>query len=335
MCSWTQRSDDEFDWLQHSGSTSDSTSGPDRDHTTGKGKYLLISGKSHRLGWTADLSSPYLFVTRENNMTFWYYMNGAGIGNLSVIVTDRYGGKTNIWHKHGRQSADWQRATVSLGILTSFITFEGSIKLHYGADIALDDITISKEPIVYTTSVPPSTIATTTESSIPNGIDLSCNFEHGFCHWRQDNITDDFDWQITHLRSPDPTSGPEGDHTNGNGNYLLLDGHKVHNYNWSATFSSPQVNIQQYTNMSFWYHMNGVGIGHLAVYAEYSNGHRDTLVFMSGRQSPEWQHVTVELPPGIYKLIFEGSARYHYGSNMALDDITVQRIVFTIGNIFG
>ena len=27
------------------------------------------------------------------------------------------------------------------------ITFEGSIKLHYGADIALDDITISKEPI--------------------------------------------------------------------------------------------------------------------------------------------------------------------------------------------
>lgn len=48
--------------------------------------------------------------------------------------------------------------------------------------------------------------------------------------------------------------------------------------------------------------MNGVGIGHLAVYAEYSNGHRDTLVFMSGRQSPEWQHVTVELPPGIYKV---------------------------------
>ena len=86
------------------------------------------------------------------------------------------------------------------------------------------------------------------------------------------------------------------------GNYLLLDGHKVHNYNWSATFSSPRVNIQQYTNMSFWYHMNGVGIGHLAVYAEYSNGHRDTLVFMSGRQSPEWQHVTVELPPGIYKV---------------------------------
>jgi hypothetical protein len=48
--------------------------------------------------------------------------------------------------------------------------------------------------------------------------------------------------------------------------------------------------------------MNGVGIGHLAVYAEYSNGYRDTLVFMSGRQSPEWQHVTVELPPGIYKV---------------------------------
>ena len=86
------------------------------------------------------------------------------------------------------------------------------------------------------------------------------------------------------------------------GNYLLLNGHKVHNYNWSATFSSPRVNIQQYTNMSFWYHMNGVGIGHLAVYAEYSNGYRDTLVFMSGRQSPEWQHVTVELPPGIYKV---------------------------------
>jgi hypothetical protein len=87
-----------------------------------EGKYLLVSGKSHRLGWKADLSSPYLFVTREINMTFWYYMNGAGMGNLSVIVTDRYGGKTNIWHKHGRQSADWQRATVSLDILTSFVS---------------------------------------------------------------------------------------------------------------------------------------------------------------------------------------------------------------------
>jgi hypothetical protein len=35
LCSWTQRSDDQFDWIQHSGSTSDSTSGPDRDHSTG------------------------------------------------------------------------------------------------------------------------------------------------------------------------------------------------------------------------------------------------------------------------------------------------------------
>jgi len=94
-----------------------------------EGKYLLISGKSHRLGWKADLSSPYLFETRETNMTFWYYMNGAGIGNLSVIVTDRYGGKTNIWHKHGRQSADWQRATVSLGILTSFVSTLYTIQL--------------------------------------------------------------------------------------------------------------------------------------------------------------------------------------------------------------
>ena len=52
-------------------------------------------------------------------------------------------------------------------------------------------------------------------SIFKTGIDLSCNFENGLCHWRQDNITDDFDWQITHLRSPDPTSGPEGDHTIG------------------------------------------------------------------------------------------------------------------------
>ncbi|XP_071169522.1 MAM and LDL-receptor class A domain-containing protein 2-like isoform X2 [Mytilus edulis] len=74
--------------------------------------------------------------------------------------------------------------------------------------------------------------------------------------------------------------------------------------------------------LSFWYHMNGNGIGSLNVYL-VSKHTRLRIWQKTRRQSPDWLLANIPVSPGISKIEFEATAKYHYGSDLAIDDIAL------------
>ena len=83
---------------------------------------------------------------------------------------------------------------------------------------------------------------------------------------------------------------------------MLLRGSEVRNN--TAQFSSPIITISRQTNLTFWYHMNGIGIGNLYLYQETLDGHNNVLWHKFGRQSSKWLNTSVTLPFGTYKVGF-------------------------------
>lgn len=85
--------------------------------------------------------------------------------------------------------------------------------------------------------------------------------------------------------------------------YLLLKGHEAHNGNWTARLYSPHISINSPRNLTFWYHMNGAGIGNLRLYRENADGSKEELFVRKGRQGVSWEQASVNLPVGFYKVL--------------------------------
>lgn len=66
-CNWQQQTNDDFDWVRHSGPTPNPNTGPESDHTTNAPPghyYYLPSSSADRAGQTAKMSSA-LYPTGE------------------------------------------------------------------------------------------------------------------------------------------------------------------------------------------------------------------------------------------------------------------------------
>ncbi|XP_041360447.1 MAM and LDL-receptor class A domain-containing protein 1-like [Gigantopelta aegis] len=74
---------------------------------------------------------------------------------------------------------------------------------------------------------------------------------------------------------------------------------------------------------SFWYHMNGPGIGSLSVFSQSVDGTLHELWSKHGRQGSSWHLAKIMLQPGQYKLVFSAIAKHHVGSNIAIDDVVL------------
>ena len=82
--------------------------------------YAEASGRSSND--TAALASAtiastqtFKYASTKCSMSFWYHMNGAHIGTLSVYSTNNYGQLENkIWAISGDQGNFWNRAKVTL-----------------------------------------------------------------------------------------------------------------------------------------------------------------------------------------------------------------------------
>lgn len=330
LCEWFTVQDSTVTWKLGSGTTKDPSSGPDGDHSdTGNGQYLYIDGHEFiNSTFAAEIRSPDLYILDNTTVSFWYHMNGVGVGELRVVLADRYGGTKTVWTKSGRQGPGWHQAQVILEDITAYIIFQGTTRLHYSSDIAIDDITVSREPYelthspLFTTTV---TMPTTTTALFPvlPIITLDCAFNADTCSWIQDSA-DHLDWHRWYGRSPDLTSGPQVDHANTTEYYLLLKGHEAHSGNWTARLYSPHISINSPRNLTFWYHMNGAGIGNLRLYKENADGSKEELFVRKGRQGVSWEQASVNLPVGFYKLVFEADAARHYSSDLAIDDIRLQ-----------
>ena len=104
------------------------------------------------------------------------------------------------------------------------------------------------------------------------------------------------------------------------GKYIYMTGSDVKSKDSVATLRSESLSLRIQSNLSFWYHMNGFGIGQL-VLSKIKEKKSEELWKMEGRQGQDWLRGSVLLNPGKFTLEFSGTAVLPYSSDTALDDI--------------
>lgn len=139
--------EDDDDWEVNTGGTTSSGTGPTGDHTSGNGNYLFMetSGCS---GNTVIAETPCFAIQGPYLTTpalkFWYHMNGATMGTLSVEI-DEGNGFQEVWSLSGNQGNTWQEATVPLNCYfgqTISVRFIGLGGTSFTSDMAIDDVSI-------------------------------------------------------------------------------------------------------------------------------------------------------------------------------------------------
>ena len=148
---WNNTTNDDFDWLINSGSTTTFGTGPS-DDISGGGNYVYIetSGAACLNGNQAYLMSNCIQLDKQGtdtcHLSFYYHMFGDNIASLDLEVsTDGGFNWQTLWSETANQGDQWLKAYISLdaysdGSILQF-RFTGEGQNGSRGDIALDHIT--------------------------------------------------------------------------------------------------------------------------------------------------------------------------------------------------
>ncbi|MFK7948809.1 MAG: S8 family serine peptidase [Saprospiraceae bacterium] len=144
---------------------------------------------------------------------------------------------------------------------------------------------------------------------------------------------DDSDWRTrtggTPTRNGGNATGPAGDHTSGNGNYLYTESSNGTGcQNGTLYLLTPCIDLSTATKpeLSFWYHLYGSASGSISVDI-LTNNIWTEIFTISGNQGDNWIEGTVNLfsyAGQSVVLRFRGLTGNSWSSDMAIDDIEIK-----------
>ncbi|XP_072900920.1 enteropeptidase [Hemitrygon akajei] len=159
-------------------------------------------------------------------------------------------------------------------------------------------------------------------SAVSNQEKIDCDFQDGFCYWRQDP-TNTVDWEIMSGPSYPPFSGPTDDHTFGNqsGFYVVVPNKHFDKIRLYSPMLSTDTNP---SCLSFWYHMYGRNVATLRVYITLDEVEGFVVFEKDGNYGDQWNYgqLTINETTSV-RVIFEATKRYWIQSDIALDDISL------------
>lgn len=156
---WNQSTEDNEDWLFHTGPTTTSTTGPDAAHSGSYYAYLESSDSQGAFaGEYGILLSPQIDLsgTSQPRAAFFYHMYGNETGRLKFEIESpaESGNWTTLWEEIGEQHASgstpFAKATVDL---TSYIgltirtRFYATVVGNVYGDIAIDYVSFEETPV--------------------------------------------------------------------------------------------------------------------------------------------------------------------------------------------
>lgn len=241
---------------------------------------------------STTLQSPLITGTRPQGVcfTFYYAISGLSADRLSVTIVEPSSGRTRLlWYSKIESVDEWMRMEILYAhpsdhqlLIEGFAKNASDIEREYRGYIAVDDI-----------------------SFVPMGYDDSCyghcTFDGGFCGWRNDEETDDFDWRLA-KGSTSLYTGPSQDFNSfakdlPPGNFLFIDASHPLRFGDRAVLISPDFPATSKAKgfcMKFAFHMFGDGIGNLSAIVRRGSGVPDQLVWkMSAEQGNLWLHAQV------------------------------------------
>ncbi len=150
--------------------------------------------------------------------------------------------------------------------------------------------------------------------------------------WEVENST--LRWLVNSGGTPSGDTGPQGDNTSGDGNYVYTEASQVP-FGEQALLTTPWISVtgMERPALQFYYHMFGFQMGTLEVLAIDSEDNVTSLVTISGQQQQSqgdaFREELVELDEFIDKqirIIFKGTIGTGFRSDIAIDDIRIFNI---------
>ncbi|MBN2699160.1 MAG: T9SS type A sorting domain-containing protein [Bacteroidales bacterium] len=133
------------------------------------------------------------------------------------------------------------------------------------------------------------------------------------------------EWIYNIGSTPSASTGPEGDHTTGDGQYIYVEASLSYN-EWAHLFS-PCYNISELLQpkLEFWYSMYGEYMGNLFLDILSDGTWIENVMEFYGDQGEGWHLAELDLSPfgDIIKLRFRAQVGEHAYSDIALDDINI------------
>ena len=136
---------------------------------------------------------------------------------------------------------------------------------------------------------------------------------------------DDGDWWLMQGPTSSFNTGPQGDHTYGNGIYYYVESSSPNFPNKVFVTYTPTFDVSQTPGkvLSFWYHMYGTAMGDLEIGYIDNNGYT-ILDVISGNQGNLWKFAYYPIPAvDSFKIAFVAITGSSFTSDIAIDDIMV------------
>ena len=143
----------------------------------------------------------------------------------------------------------------------------------------------------------------------------------------EQDTTNDRDWWLNQGPTSSQLTGPQGDHTTGNGIYYYAEASTSGVGYPGQTFITytPTFDISQTPGkvLSFWYHMYGSTMGDLEAGYIDANGYT-TLGVISGDQGDQWKLAYYPITAiDSFKIVFTATTGSLYYSDICIDDLYV------------
>ncbi|EDV21956.1 uncharacterized protein TRIADDRAFT_59472 [Trichoplax adhaerens] len=323
LCAYYNSLLDSFNWIITSPSLPGFTGGPTTDVTTQKntGSYIYANSTTPSGVTTTQFArfySEYLPITAGQCLSFWYYVNGANPGDLTVYIRRRNTGRVYYLSQiKGAQGNQWKQGNITIHSITTAyqIIFEAKRSPGMSGNFAIDNIiftpgrcAVNNLPIVTPSPAP----------QLPYG----CTFETGVCNYTQPSDTS-LKWRRFRGSTTSTGTGPRHDHTTGNGYYMYIES-SFTQPNQVAILQPPTVQAHPTTFFcfQFWYWMHGQSVNMLDVYASNDEGARHLIWSRSGPQGDKWKIAQRNIRTGIpYNFTFEGYTGANFLGDIAIDDV--------------
>ena len=161
-------------------------------------------------------------------------------------------------------------------------------------------------------------------------------------YWEQ-GVDDDIDWTVWKGPTPSKTNisaggggtGPNGDHTSGNGQFIYLEASSPNHPGKTGVLLSPAINVSSLTNVQIglWCHMysKGGNMGELWMDINVDGSWKDSVLYLTNDHGDQWFQNTVRLSqvptvpasPKRMQVRFRGRTGLDYDSDICLDDFSI------------